>query len=192
MIDVLHVLDHGLTTNLLGNVWWEVMQGLEGSTENGRLTACVADMKGRHSRNNLTLSLPGKLTIAGIGAQGDWPRMKAKAATVRHLVQFALDLARRYDSESQHDSWRTACCQVVDIFYGILEREGRWLTEEAKRDIEPSGQLFDGIYSQLSAGALAAHPPQRLWTSAQSFTWSTTCVRIRSPFYNSPCHNITN
>ena len=84
MLDVLHVLDQGLTTHLIGNVWWEIMSVMEGPNEAERLKKLVADIKGWHARNNKQLNLQGKLTVARIRAQGDWPKLKAKATPLTY------------------------------------------------------------------------------------------------------------
>ena len=109
------------------------MQGLDGATEADRLGQLVKDMKAWHVAQKATLSLHGKLTVARIRASGDWPRLKAKAATVRHLVPYTHDLAKRHDSGSEHDRLRIACCQVLETLYDTLEKEGRWLSTEAKQ-----------------------------------------------------------
>ena len=61
----------------------------------------------------------GKLKIERIRTSGDWPKLKAKAAAIRHIAKFALVLAHKYDSGSEHDRIKVAVCQLLVQFYDL-------------------------------------------------------------------------
>ena len=65
----------------------------------------------------------GQLTVKRLKTDNAWPKIKSKAAVVRHLAAFALHLAVKYDTGSAHDRRRVGICQLLQRFYEILENE---------------------------------------------------------------------
>ena len=154
MIDVLHVLDQGVSSHTLGNVFWELKAKFGGATQELQVANLYADMKAWHKANKRPMELQGKLTVARLRTGKDWPKLKAKGASTRHLVDYAFDLASRHNSGSVHDRQRLAVVQILKSFYDTCHAEGRYLSAAAKAKIAPMGRRFVGIYGNLSNEAL--------------------------------------
>lgn len=178
MIDVLHALDQGVTSHIIGNIWFEVMGAKFGGSLAEQVKALQADIKAWHKANGRKLALEGKLTPQRVRTSGDWPKLKAKGANTRHLVPYTLALAQANNSGNDHDNRRVALCQILDRFYTILESEGRWLSEAAKGEVEPMGKLLFNIYRNLSAEALRDPTKPRAWKMTQKFhLWEHLCSK---------------
>ena len=168
MIDVLHALDQGCTSHLIGNVWFEIMAKWGGSLEN-QVAALQADIKKWHKDNKVRYSLEGKLTLARVRTSGDWPKFKGKGANTRHLIGYTLALAKANNSGSAHDRRRVAVCELMDRFYVILANGGRWFSDEEKAEIQNIGKNFLAIYRNLSFEALHDPDSPRKWKMTQKF-----------------------
>ena len=132
-----------------------------------KVAALYADVVQWHKAKGLKLSLQGKLTLARLRTSKDWPKLKAKAASTRHLLPYTYDLALRCDSGNVHDRRRVALCQILTEFYALIDREGRFFSDEAKEEVKGMGRLFNSIYFALSDEAVAKK--QRLWKAVPKF-----------------------
>ena len=122
LVDVMHTADLGLTAHVVGNVFFEVISkrhfgpNLEEST-----AALFVDMKDWFKKNPASSRFQGRLTVDPIRARGEWPKIKAKAATTRALVGYCVELCNRFGTESLHDRRRSALVSQLARFYQILE-----------------------------------------------------------------------
>ena len=69
--------------------------------------------------------LQGALTYERIKTSSEWPKLKAKAATTRHMSRFAKYLAEKHDSGSTHDRRRRLAADMLVVFYDIVEKRPR-------------------------------------------------------------------
>ena len=143
-----------MTCHMLGNVFWELKAQFAGGTQDAQVVSLEADMKAWHVANKRPWELQGKLTVARLRTGKDWPKLKAKGATTRHMVDYAFALASRYNSGSVHDKQRLAVVQIIKLFYDTCHNEGRYLSSEAKATLKPLGRRFMGIYGNLAREAL--------------------------------------
>ena len=103
------------------------------------------------------MKLQGKLTFERLRTSSGWPKLKAKAAAIRHLSKFGLAMALRYNSGSIHDKQRLAVITLLCKFYNILDREGELLSASAKDEISRLGKRLFGCYIALNKEALLAN-----------------------------------
>ena len=97
-IDTLHAIDQGLSCHIVANVFVDVMdQGAFGDVRAEQLTNLKADLNRWYKANKQAHRIQGELTLSRVKTQGDWPKLKCKAAAARHLVAYAYDLAARFD-----------------------------------------------------------------------------------------------
>jgi hypothetical protein len=169
VIDVLHCVDQGLSCHVVANTFVEVMNESAdwGTTQAQRCASLDADLRKWYKTDKRAMHVQGKLTWERIQADGDWPRLKAKAAAVRHVARYSHHLSILYDDGSAHAKRRRAVNQLLCRFYEIIDSEGRYLSVEAKLEIAEVGRLLLTIYTQLSEEAVAAM--RRAWKETPKF-----------------------
>ena len=118
MVDVLHTVDLGLASHIVGNVFWELITKrlFGGSTHQLNNASLYEDMNSWYTRSAKARSskLQGKLTVDRIRTEGGWPKLKAKAANTRHLAVDALDVWKRFSTlVSANDRMILAVCQLL-------------------------------------------------------------------------------
>ena len=64
--------------------------------------------------------MQGRLNYERIQPAGDWPKLKAKAAAVRHLVKYSHHLSILHDDGTQHARLRRGVNQLICRFYDIF------------------------------------------------------------------------
>ena len=165
MVDVLHCVDQGVASHLIGNVLWHVATRLKkfgGATQGAQVANLHEHMKKWYKATKCKSQLQGKLTVERLRASGKWPKLKAKAAATRHLAGYALSLALEFCcTTSQEDRAIVGVCQLLVQFYAILDSESQFLNPTAKMELPKLGQRLVGLYSFL-AGA-AAGQGDRMW-----------------------------
>ena len=161
MIDVLHTADLGVTAHILGNILWEcVVAKVWGeATQDGNVAECMKAIEQFYKHNKTTSKLQGKLTVDRLRTTGGWPKLKSKAAAARHLVPFAVGLARLHLDER-----RLALCLLLERFYVILNHEGQFLSDHAKVELPRLGLRLCVLFSQLASEAAMSR--QKLWKTS--------------------------
>ncbi len=157
-IDVLHCVDLGVASHILGNIFWEcILAHAWGYTTFALNTqALMKDIKEFYRRTRTKSKLDGDLTPERLRTAGGWPKLRAKAAATRHLAPFALELAHRFLGVR-----RVAIAQLLVRFYELIGEEQMFLTSEAKAELPKLGQRLCGLYFQLSR--MAFESGARLW-----------------------------
>ena len=160
LIDILHTVDQGLGSNVIGNIVWyfAVIMGVFGAgTYAQKIQACGEDMKLWYKKRKLSSRLQGKLTLERIRTSGSWPKLKAKAAATRHLAHYALDLCVRFGQVNSldaftalHDSLAQGVCQHLVEFYVILNEESMFLSRLARERLVTIGNELTAMYSKLA------------------------------------------
>ena len=161
MIDVLHTADLGVTAHILGNILWEcVVAKVWGeATQDANVAECMKAIEQFYKHNKTTSKLQGKLTVDRLRTTGGWPKLKSKAAAARHLVPFAVGLARLHLDER-----RLALCRLLERFYVILNHEGQFLSDHAKVELPRLGLRLCVLFSQLASEAAMSR--QKLWKTS--------------------------
>ena len=93
MVDVLRCVDLGLASHILGNASWELIMrrgALGGRSQKETLERFQEGTDKFNKRTKNTSPLQGKLTIARLRQQHDWPRLQADGAMIRHLAPYLL------------------------------------------------------------------------------------------------------
>ena len=162
MIDVLHTIDLGVAAHIIGNILFifGVLRAVfGGSVYTERVAKMFEALKAWYSRTKCTSKIQGKLTLDRIRPNGDWPKLKAKAAAVRHMARFCLWIVETHGTSDDH-----LILQVIGLlvaFYDIMESESQFLSDHAKNTLPKIGQRLAYVYSQLAKQAFDAG--QRLW-----------------------------
>ena len=161
MVDILHCLDQGVTGHVIGNIIWYyviVMSCFGGANITEKIKRCQADLKRWYASNpSVRYRIRGKLTQERVRADGDWPKLKAKAAAVRHLTAYALDLALRFsqldsldDFVRVHDELSIGVAQLLVEFYTLIANESMQLPPAALARLPELGNQFGALYGRLS------------------------------------------
>ena len=141
--------------------------GVFGATNDEALHGLQKDLDAYYANNKKAHRIQGPLTLPRIKTSGDWPKLKAKAGSTRHIIRYCVTLCRQHNSDSVHDKRRLAIVTLLDKFYNIVETEGRYLSEKSKQELPILVQSFMGIYYQLSLEAVQMR--LRRWKFAQNF-----------------------
>jgi len=167
--DILHVADQGVTSHLLGNIFFEIVaeRGFGKPDIAGNLMALEQDMKKWYQKTQDRSQLRGQLKVERLKTSNEWPKLKAKAAATRHLAKYGLLLAERFNSGSEHDRRRAAAAKLMCRFYEIIEGEGSQLPASAIQELATIGRQFMGIYTALSKEA--AQHRVRAWKMVPKF-----------------------
>jgi hypothetical protein len=171
MVDILHTVDQGFGSHIIGNILWYFVilsACFGGRTYADRILLCAADLKQWYRRNPQAYKIKGPLTKERVRADGDWPKLKAKAAATRHLAWYALDVATRFANLTSldeftrlHDELSLGVIQLLCEFYKIINQESMFFSDGAKARMPVLADQLCGIYSRLSTMAFARN--LRLW-----------------------------
>ena len=130
------------------------------------------------------MKIQGKLSIQRIKTSNDWPKLKAKAAAVRHLAAYALELCVRYGGATVHDDRRRAVCQLLARFYEIIGSDERWLNESHLLELRELSVLLVRTYLKLSAEALKNKV--RAWKAVPKFHVFQHICEIQAAVFGNP------
>ena len=164
MIDILHTVDLGVAAHIIGNVLFIfcVLRGcFGGATYADRVKRLATDLANWYKETKCTGRLRGELKLEDIRKSGCWPKLRGKAAAIRHMAGYALKVVRAFGNGSVHDNRVRAVCELLCRFYEIVSQESQFCSEDAKREMPVLGQLLAELYAQLSHDAL--HRGERLW-----------------------------
>ena len=109
-IDWLRTADLGMTQVILGNSLWEALAFLPGNTQAEKVSNLWFRIKAWYKKTKPSTQFQG-LTLEMLKLPGKGPRLRGKAAETRHLVPFALELAREFRGQSYH----------ANLVYEVLE-----------------------------------------------------------------------
>ena len=164
MIDVLHTVDQGVAAHIIANVLWTfavLRKVFGGSTQEQRVKNLYTHLQKWYSKSRPDSRLKGKLTIERLRTQGEWPKLKAKAAATRYLAAYALSIAQEFGTSNHEDRQILALCQLLQQFYDTLSSESQFLSATAKKDLPLLGQRLTGLYVALATSAKERN--QKLW-----------------------------
>eukprot|EP00959_Pyramimonas_sp_CCMP1952_P285274 5964947-Pyramimonas_sp.AAC.1 len=115
MADLMHTLDQGVTSHVVGNVMYEVMQlGHWGPTQAEQAKGLYNDLRDYYKDVKEEYRIDGKINFSRVRkAATEWPVFLAKAAATRKLANYALVLAEKYNDGSIHDQRRQGVCRCL-------------------------------------------------------------------------------
>ena len=142
--------------------------GIWGANNEDALEGLKKELKEYYNSHPELHRTQGELTLPRIKTSGDWPKLKSKAASTRHIVKFAEKLAFEHNSGTFHDRRRLAVCKLLNRFYDITSMEGRYVSEECKDELKKLGRSFIEIYEKISREALVSQ--LRRWKWCPNFT----------------------
>ena len=94
--------------------------------------------------------IQGELTKERIRcSKSGFPKLKAKGAATRHVMPFCLELAKAH-----LDRRRVAICQQLCSFYQLIDSQGMFLDEDAKRKLPILGRQCCGLFAALASESL--------------------------------------
>jgi hypothetical protein len=158
LVDVLHAVDLGVASLVVGNVLNEVLPGL-GPNREKQMATLNARLASWYKANKITSQVRGKLTWDKIRATGNFPEFKAKAAATRHIVPFAAALAAEFDSGSEHDRRRRVVVESLLSFYAMVQAGARHISANDLRRLPECCQALCTNYAHLSLEAVRANVP---------------------------------
>jgi hypothetical protein len=163
LVDVLHAADLGMTAHIIGNILWETVRNHSwgGSTQEDNVALLAKDLASWYKTTKCKVRLQGKLTKERIRADGKFPKLKAKGAAARYLVEYCLHLARRFSTGSDHDELKIALVEKLVRLYQIMAENGQFFAPAVQREFAKIGQDISKMLSVLAAEAHALG--QRLW-----------------------------
>ena len=175
MIDTMHCCDLGVCSHLVANVLVELLDQFAGSTVDARVEALEEHLNEWTKATGSDIRLRGRLTIARLRTSGDWPKLAGKAAESRHMVDYALHLSQKFQRPGNtRDARRTAMCQLLQEFYGILSGNGAFLSAVAADRVGDLARDFVTIYGKFAREALLAGI--RAWKMPPKFhLWVHLC-----------------
>lgn len=184
MIDVLHTVDQGFASHAFGNIAWEcIMQ--RGLAIPEAVKSLDRELVKWYRDHPTAARIQGKLTPERVRTQGDWPKLKCKAAATRHVAPFIVQLARAApDVDTPHGQRRLALAGAMDRFYDILAESPRFLSPEAKVEVAAVGRAAFGLYAALSAEALQQR--RRAWKMTAKFHMFLHVVETQCYYYGNP------
>ena len=118
--------------------------------------------------------MQGKLTVERLRTDGNWPKLKAKAAATRHLVQYAFELMVEHNRGTEGDQKVLAIIQLMVRFYAILKSSAMFLSREAKEELPKLGERVGMLYQQLASDAY--EQDLKMWELCRNCTCSNTFV----------------
>ena len=157
MVDVLHCVDLGIASHIVGNIIWIVCQkhvyapNIPDSIKkiDELLTQWQKDEKTQHKYK-------GHITQERVRTSKDWPKLKSKGAPMHPMARFALELAEEHLSEEI-----ILLASLLVEFYDLLDENGLFLSDVAKQDLRRIGSKLCRTYAKLAAKA--ATDRQKLW-----------------------------
>ncbi len=168
MGDVLHALDQGVASHVVGNVMITAMvKGQWGTNQASRAAGLEEHVKTWYKGRKSMCKIEGRIPFGRVKASNDWPKFKAKAAATRHLAHYAEDLAREFSDGSEHDEKVVAVAAGLARIYTIMAEQPRFLSSSAKVELSRLSVAFMDVYSQLSADAVGART--KMWKMTPKF-----------------------
>lgn len=152
MIDTLHTVELGVAAHIIGNIFWELISAHAFGKPNQQENAAELEkrMHSHYKTHKTSGKLQGKLVVERIRTSKGWPKIKAKAAAVRHLAPFAVELAKEFNTGTLHDRRRVALAELLVEFYKILQSEDMFLNPDARVRLPELGYDLCMLYSNLA------------------------------------------
>ena len=175
MIDVLHTVDLGVAAHIISNILLIIgvlRTVCGGRNYEQRVGALSNALDNWYKRTKCDSRLRGKLSLERLRPSGDWPKLKGKAAAIRKLARFALEVAETYAENTAEDKLIIDVIGLLVAFYEIMDSESQFLSKAAKVNLPKIGQKLAETFDRLAKIAVDAG-------SRQSCTCSRICLNIK-------------
>ena len=154
-VDVLHAMDLGVSQDILGNLFWEMVWTpgvLGGGNQEARTQALWVLVKA-HYKAMKTENRLQKLTLTMIRTDSKPPKMRAKGAETRNLIPFGVEAARLL-ADARPGTRSDTIVEMVAAIFDVYMLMGlpTWYPEVAAAAARKCALL----YAALSAEAVAA------------------------------------
>ena len=175
--DVLHCVDQGIGSHIIGNILWiliaiRAVHGGHNFAERVRLGNI--HLKNWYKETKCKSRLQGPLTPERLRPTGDWPKLRAKAAQTRHMAAYALYMMGEFgqfhsvdDYTRLHDELALGVCQLLVRFYELLNNSSQHFGDVAINEFHNIGNQLTSMYSQLAT--MAFNRGQRFWKLSPKF-----------------------
>ena len=121
LVDWLHTMDLGVTADMLGNFFHEMLSYMAGSSKKEKVKNLWVIMQRWYDAHPEANRL-NNLTPEMIKQDQSKPKLRGKASQVKSLVPFAVDLARQHcHGSARLDTMRSAIC-LLDFFISKSRR----------------------------------------------------------------------
>jgi hypothetical protein len=187
MIDVLHTVDQGVAAHIIGNIlfiYGVYRACFGGGTYEERVKLLAKDLSDWYKRTKCENKLQGELTLARIRTSGQWPKLKGKAAAIKAMAGYALDLVRRLHNGSPHDILLEMLCTLLIRFYEVLYSESQFCSDAVKHELPLLGQKLAEFYTRLSVDA--AYGEVRFWKMSPKLHLWEHLLEIQAVLYGNP------
>ena len=156
-IDVLHAVNQGIASHIIGNVVFIIVV-LRNMLHGGTTFAQRVDKLNQHltewyKRVRCKVRVQGRLTLDSLRTTKAWPKLKAKAAGTRYLARYALYLMESFGDGSDPDRLAQALCESLVEFYDILASESMFLSRFARERLPVLGCSLAQLYTKLASHA---------------------------------------
>ena len=115
MIDWLHTMDLGISQDIIGNVFWNVLPQLPGANQEARIRNLWGRIR-QFYKDNKTKSRLENITREMIKAGKKPPKLRSKAAECRYLVPFAVQLANEFSGGVEGDTIKQVVKLLQDLY----------------------------------------------------------------------------
>jgi hypothetical protein len=188
VLDWLHIVDLGISQDLIGNLFHECVLsgGLEGANKDERLKVLWQRLQSFYAEAKSKCRLD-MLTIEMFERAKQAPKLRAKGGETRHLVPFAAKLSAEVSANSQTTHWATVasvfdllhtCANVIAerpfnqeklercssrlcILWSSLEREAQAKGSDTNWRMKPKVHMFQELCTSTS---VSHGSPELFWT----------------------------
>jgi hypothetical protein len=105
-IDVLHAVDQGFASHVIGNILW-YLACIRKIFGNFTQAECVKELNQHlvawYKRVKCKNRLRGELTVDDLRKSGEYPKLRAKAAATRHLAPYVNELMTEFCTDDIHE-----------------------------------------------------------------------------------------
>lgn len=187
MPDVLHTIDLGIGSHIIGNILFvfAILRGVFGGANFGeRVTAVAGHMDAWYKRTKCSSRLRGKLSLETIRASGDWPKLRGKAAAIRHLAPYAKEIVDRFHNGTPEDTLIQNVITLLCRFYEILGSESQFVSAHVRAELPVLSQKLAEFYSQLASSNFGV--VNRLWKMSPKLHLFEHLCQITAIMYGNP------
>jgi hypothetical protein len=170
MVDILHCLDLGVASSLVGSALWFfviIKSCLGGGPMAQKAKRLHTNLRQWYNKTRCQYRLQGELTVERLRKKpSEWVKLRAKGAQTRRLAFYALELALMHASDDVVDNTIVECLRLLVRVYQIMENESQFLAATAKEELRHVGDGLGMAYSSLATHFLNLNPPVKLFKTA--------------------------
>ena len=152
-IDVLHAIDQGFGSHVLGNLLW-YLACIRKVFGNCTQAECVKNLN-RHiqawyKKTKCPNRIRGDLSVEDLRKTGGYPKLRAKAAATRHLAPYVKELMTEFCTDDINERRMKRLIEILCQFYSILEQESMFLSAVSMEILPKIGQRGAELYTMLA------------------------------------------